>query len=142
MQAGINAARVDLPTNLRTNPTYRKVNPADAPIVILALTSKTLTRGQMYDAASNVLQQRLSQLVGVGQVIIGGATLPAVRVELNPDALNKYGVSMEDVRAALASANANSPKGVIEQGSQRFQIYDNDQATQRRRLCAAGHRLS
>ena len=130
VQAGINAARADLPTNLRTNPTYRKVNPADAPIVILALTSKTLTRGQMYDAASNVLQQRLSQLEGVGQVIIGGATLPAVRVELNPDALNKYGVSMEDVRAALASANANSPKGVIEQGSQRFQIYDNDQATQ------------
>jgi multidrug efflux pump len=129
VQAGINAARADLPTNLRTNPTYRKVNPADAPIVILALTSKTLTRGQMYDAASNVLQQRLSQLEGVGQVIIGGATLPAVRVELNPDALNKYGVSMEDVRAALASANANSPKGIIEQGSQRYQIYDNDQAT-------------
>ncbi len=92
VQAGINAARADLPTNLRTNPTYRKVNPADAPIVILALTSKTLTRGQMYDAASNVLQQRLSQLEGVGQVIIGGATLPAVRVELNPEALNKYGV--------------------------------------------------
>jgi len=129
VQAGINAARADLPTNLRTNPTYRKVNPADAPIVILALTSKTLTRGQMYDAASNVLQQRLSQLEGVGQVIIGGATLPAVRVELNPDALNKYGVSMEDVRAGLASANANSPKGVIEEGSRRYQIYDNDQAT-------------
>ncbi|MGA8170659.1 MAG: efflux RND transporter permease subunit, partial [Methylocystis sp.] len=129
VQAGINAARADLPTNLRTNPTYRKVNPADAPIVILALTSKTLTRGQMYDAASNVLQQRLSQLLGVGQVIIGGATLPAVRVELSTDALNKYGVSMEDVRAALASANANSPKGVIEEGTQRYQIYDNDQAT-------------
>ncbi len=129
VQAGINAARADLPTNLRTNPTYRKVNPADAPIVILALTSKTLTRGQMYDAASNVLQQRLSQLEGVGQVIIGGATLPAVRVELNPVALNKYGVSMEDVRAALASANANSPKGVIEEGGRRYQIYDNDQAS-------------
>ncbi|MGA8172999.1 MAG: efflux RND transporter permease subunit [Methylocystis sp.] len=129
VQAGINAARVDLPTNLRTNPTYRKVNPADAPIMILALTSKTLTRGQLYDAASNVLLQRLSQLAGVGQVIIGGATLPAVRVELDPQALNKYGVGMEDVRAALASANANSPKGAIEQGETHFQIYDNDQAS-------------
>ncbi len=129
VQAGINAARADLPTNLRTNPTYRKVNPADAPIVILALTSKTLTRGQLYDAASNVLQQRLSQLRGVGQVIIGGATLPAVRVELNSEALNKFGVGLEDVRAALASANANSPKGAIEEGGERFQIYDNDQAT-------------
>ena len=84
VQAAINAARADLPTSLRSNPTYRKVNPADAPILILALTSKTLTRGQMYDAASNVLQQRLSQIDGIGQVIIGGAALPAVRVELNP----------------------------------------------------------
>ena len=129
VQAGINAARADLPTNLRTNPTYRKVNPADAPIVILALTSKTLTRGQLYDAASNVLQQRLSQIKGVGQVIIGGATLPAVRVELNGEALNKFGVGLEDVRAALASANANSPKGAIEEGVKHFQIYNNDQAT-------------
>ena len=129
VQAGINAARADLPTNLRANPTYRKVNPADAPIVILALTSKTLTRGQLYDAASNVLQQRLSQIKGVGQVIIGGATLPAVRVELNGDALNKFGVGLEDVRAALASANANSPKGAIEEGVKHFQIYNNDQAT-------------
>ncbi len=129
VQAGINAARVDLPTNLRTNPTYRKVNPADAPIMILALTSKTLTRGQLYDAASNVLQQGLSQLEGVGQVIIGGATLPAVRVELDPEALANYGVGLEDVRAALASANANSPKGAIEQGDTHFQIYDNDQAS-------------
>ena len=129
VQAGINAARADLPTNLRSNPTYRKVNPADAPIVILALTSKTLTRGQLYDAASNVLQQRLSQIKGVGQVIIGGATLPAVRVELNGDALNKFGVGLEDVRAALASANANSPKGAIEEGVKHFQIYNNDQAT-------------
>jgi multidrug efflux pump len=128
-QAGINAARADLPTNLRTNPTYRKVNPADAPIMILALTSKTLTRGQMYDAASNVLQQRLSQLEGVGQVIIGGATLPAVRVDVDFEALNKFGIGLEDVRAALASANANSPKGAIEQGDEHFQIYDNDQAS-------------
>ncbi len=84
VQAAINAARADLPTSLRSNPTYRKVNPADAPILILALTSKTLTRGQMYDAATNVLSQRLSQIDGIGQVIIGGAALPAVRVELNP----------------------------------------------------------
>jgi multidrug efflux pump len=129
VQAGINAARVDLPTSLRANPTYRKVNPADAPIMILALTSKTLTRGQLYDAATNVLQQRLSQLQGVGQVLIGGATLPAVRVEINPDALNKYGVGLEDIRAALAAANANSPKGAIERGDLHYQIYDNDQAS-------------
>ncbi len=129
VQAAINAARADLPANLKTNPTYRKINPADAPILILALTSKTLTRGELYDAASNVLQQRLSQLDGIGQVIIGGAALPAVRVELNPTALFKYGVGLEDVRAALASANANSPKGAIEDGGLHYQIYTNDQAT-------------
>jgi multidrug efflux pump len=129
VQAAINAARADLPTSLRSNPTYRKVNPADAPILILALTSKTLTRGQMYDAATNVLSQRLSQLSGIGQVIIGGAALPAVRVELNPTALFKYGIGLEDVRAALASANANSPKGAIEADGLHYQIYTNDQAT-------------
>lgn len=128
VQAGINAAHSDLPFALKTNPTYRKVNPADAPILILAMTSKTLTRGQLYDAATNVLQQRISQLRGVGQVIIGGAALPAVRVELNPDALFKYGVGLEDVRAALASANADSPKGAIEEGGKHFQLYTNDQA--------------
>jgi multidrug efflux pump len=129
VQAAINAARADLPTALRQNPTYRKVNPADAPILILSLTSKTLTRGQLYDAASNVLQQRISQLPGVGQVIIGGAALPAVRVELNPQALFNYGISLEDVRAALASANANAPKGAIEENGRHFQIYTNDQAS-------------
>ncbi|MGO9391460.1 efflux RND transporter permease subunit [Rhodoblastus sp.] len=129
VQAGISAARADLPTALRSNPTYRKVNPADAPILILSLTSKTLTRGQLYDAASNVLQQRISQIPGIGQVIIGGSTLPAVRVELNPQALFKYGIGLEDVRAALASANANAPKGAIEQDSRHFQIYTNDQAS-------------
>src|SRR5579875_3173147 len=129
VQAAINAARADLPASLKSNPTYRKVNPADAPILILALTSKTMTRGQMYDAASNVLAQRLSQLSGIGQVIIGGSALPAVRVELNPQALFKYGIGLEDVRAALASANANSPKGTIDDGAQRYQIYTNDQAT-------------
>ncbi len=129
VQAAINAARADLPTSLRSNPTYRKVNPADAPVLILALTSKTLTRGQIYDAATNVLSQRLSQITGIGQVIIGGAALPAVRVELNPKALFKYGIGLEDVRAALASANANSPKGSIEFNRLHYQIYTNDQAS-------------
>jgi multidrug efflux pump len=129
VQAAIVAARVDLPANLKSNPTYRKVNPADAPILILAMTSKTLTQGQMYDAASNVFQQRLSQIGGIGQVIIGGSALPAVRVELNPQVLFKYGIGLEDVRAALASANANSPKGMIDDGDQRYQLYTNDQAT-------------
>ena len=128
VEAAINAARADLPTNLPANPTYRKVNPADAPILILALTSKTLTQGQMYDAASNILAQRLSQLSGIGNVIIGGSTLPAVRVELNPQALYHYGIGLEDLRAALASANANSPKGTIDDGNHRYQIYTNDQA--------------
>jgi multidrug efflux pump len=129
VQAAIVAARADLPANLKSNPTYRKVNPADAPILILAMTSKTLSQGQMYDAASNVFQQRLSQISGVGQVIIGGSALPAVRVELNPKALFKYGIGLEDVRAALASANANSPKGTIDDGDQRYQVYTNDQST-------------
>jgi multidrug efflux pump len=128
VQAAINAARADLPTNMPTNPTYHKINPADAPILILTLTSKTKTRGQMYDVASNILQQRLSQLDGIGQVYIGGAALPAVRIELNPHALSKYGIGLEDVRAALASANANSPKGAIEDGERHLQIYTNDQA--------------
>src|SRR5450432_666210 len=112
VQAAINAARADLPTSLRSNPTYRKVNPADAPILILALTSDTLSQGQIYDAATTVLEQKLSQVEGIGQVTIGGSSLPAVRVELNPNALFKYGVGLEDVRAALAAANAHSPKGV------------------------------
>jgi multidrug efflux pump len=129
VQAAINAARADLPSSLRSNPTYRKVNPADAPILILALTSDTLTRAQMYDAATNVLSQSLSQIKGIGQVILGGAALPAVRVELNPTALFKYGIGLESVRAALASANANSPKGAIEGDGLHFQIYTNDQAT-------------
>ncbi len=129
VQAAINAARADLPTNLLSNPVYRKVNPADAPILIVSLTSTTLTRGQIYDAASTVLSQQLSQLGGVGQVIISGSALPAVRVELQPQALFKYGIGLEDVRATLAAANANSPKGIVELGAQRLQIYTNDQAS-------------
>src|SRR5271169_499718 len=128
VQAAINAARADLPTSLRQNPSYYKVNPATAPVAILAMTSDTLTRGQIYDAASRVVQQALSQIEGVGQVQIGGSSLPAVRGELNPLALFKYGIGLEDVRAALASANAHSPKGAIEDGDRRLQIYTNDKA--------------
>jgi multidrug efflux pump len=128
VQAAINAARADLPTNLLSNPIYRKVNPADAPILIVTLTSDTLTRGQIYDAASTVLSQQLSQLDGVGQVLISGSALPAVRVELKPQALFKYGIGLEDIRATLASANADSPKGIVDVGDQRLQIYTNDQA--------------
>ena len=129
VQAAINAARADLPASLRSNPTYRKVNPADAPILILALTSDTLRQSELYDAASTVLSQKLSQVDGIGEVTVGGSSLPAVRAELNPSALFKYGIGLEDVRAALASANAHSPKGAIETGDRHFQIYDNDQAT-------------
>ncbi len=129
VEAAIQAARADLPTSLRQNPSYNKVNPADSPILIIALTSKTLTRGQMYDSASAVLQQSLSQVTGIGEVDISGSSLPAVRVELNPGALFKYGIGLEDVRAALASANANSPKGAIDDAGHHYQIYTNDQAT-------------
>ena len=129
VQAAINAARVDLPATLRSNPTYNKRNPADAPIMILGMTSKTRTPGQIYDAAATIIQQQLSQVKGVGEVDIGGASLPAVRVEMNPVALAKYGVALEDVRAALASANANRPKGVIENDHLRFQLYTNDAGT-------------
>ncbi|MDQ2102312.1 efflux RND transporter permease subunit [Azospirillum isscasi] len=128
VQAAINAARADLPSSLRSNPTYRKVNPADAPVLILTMTSATLSQGQLYDSAATVLQQKLSQVEGIGQVSIGGSSLPAVRIELNPRALFQYGVGLEDVRAAIASANANAPKGAVEDGELRFQIYTNDQA--------------
>ena len=127
VQAAINAARADLPTALRSNPTYRKFNPADAPILILGLTSDTLTPGQLYDSAATVVQQKMSQLPGVGNVDIGGSSLPAVRVELDPTALFNYGIGLEGIRAALASANANSPKGAIETDTRHYQLYANDQ---------------
>ena len=130
VQAAINAARVDLPATLRSNPTYRKANPSDQPIMILALTSRSRTAGSIYDSASTIIQQQLSQVKGVGDVEIGGGSLPAVRVELNPLAISRFGLSLEDVRAALASANANRPKGIIDNGAQRLQIYTNDQSTQ------------
>ncbi len=128
VQAAINAARNLLPSGLPSNPTYRKVNPADAPIMVLALTSATMTQGQMYDAASTIIAQKLSQVAGVGQVTVGGSSLPAVRVELSPSSLNKYGVGLEQVRATLAAANANRPKGAVEDGDRHWQIYANDQA--------------
>jgi multidrug efflux pump len=128
VQAAINAARADLPTNLRRNPTYRKFNPATAPILIYTLTSDTLMPAELYDAASTVLAQKLSQVEGVGEVAVSGGSLPAVRVELIPQALFKYGIGLEDVRAALGSANAHSPKGGIDVTNQRYQIYSNDQA--------------
>jgi multidrug efflux pump len=128
VQAAINAARTLLPTGLPSNPTYRKVNPADAPIMILALTSQTMDRGQMYDAASTILAQKLSQVQGIGQVSMGGSSLPAVRVELNPATLNKYGIGLEDVRAAIVATNANRPKGSVEDGERHWQILANDQA--------------
>ena len=123
VQAAINAARADLPASLRSNPTYRKANPAGAPIIILALTSKTKSPGQIYDAVSNVVSQRLAQVKGVGDVEIGGGSLPAVRVELQPFALQRLGISSEDVRAAIQANNANRPKGAIEGGGRRLQVY-------------------
>src|SRR6185503_12971465 len=129
VQAAINASRSMLPSSLPSNPTYKKVNPADAPILILTLTSDTATRGDLYDAASTVLAQKLSQVEGIGEVVVGGSSLPAVRVDLLPQALFKYGIGLEDVRAALSSANAHSPKGGIDVGDNRYQIYANDQAT-------------
>lgn len=123
VQAAINGARVDLPATLRSNPTYRKRNSAASPVIILALTSETRTPGEIYDAVSNVVTQRLSQVEGVGDVEIGGGSLPAVRVELLPFALNRYGISTEDVRAAIQASNANRPKGAIEGDGRRLQIY-------------------
>ncbi|MFC5473467.1 efflux RND transporter permease subunit [Paraherbaspirillum soli] len=128
VQAALNAARNLLPTGMPSNPKYRKVNPADAPIMILSLTSDSMTQGQMYDAADSILAQKLSQVKGVGQVNVGGSSQPAVRVELNPAALNKYGISSADVRTAIAATNANRPKGVLEDGDKNWQIYANDQA--------------
>jgi len=128
VQAAINAARTLLPTGMPSNPTYRKVNPADAPVMILALTSDTLTRGQMYDAASTVLAQRISQVEGVGQVNVGGGALPAVRVELNPDQLAAQGIAIDNVRLAITAYNANRPTGTLDNGVQNWQVGANDQA--------------
>ena len=127
VQAAINAARSYLPSNLPANPTYRKVNPADSPIMIVALTSEVYDRGKMYDAASTIMAQRLSQVQGVGQVTVGGSSLPGVRVDVNPTQLNSYGLGMQDVAAMLNKQNANSPKGQISNGATTMDVSSNDQ---------------
>ena len=127
VQAAINAARAYLPSNLPNNPTYRKVNPADAPILILALTSPVYDRGKLYDAASTIIQQRLSQVQGVGQVTVGGSSLPAVRVDVNPTQLNSLGLGLEDVRSVLSQQNANLAKGQLADGQTTADLAANDQ---------------
>jgi multidrug efflux pump len=127
VQAAINSARVDLPAALRSNPTYTKANPGENPIFILALTSTKLSQSAIYDAATVVLQQKLAQVEGVGRVLIVGASLPGVRIELNPSLVAKYGVALEDIRAAIAAANVSYPKGALEHNESRLQIYANDQ---------------
>src|SRR5215831_16397791 len=130
VQAAINAAQGNLPANLPSNPRYRKVNPADAPIMILSLTSDNYDPGHLYDVASTVMQQKLSQVEGVGQVIVGGGALPAVRVDVEPNLLNSYGLSLEDVRTALGQQNANTPKGQMSNETTIFDIATNDQLLQ------------
>ncbi|MGV3573263.1 MAG: efflux RND transporter permease subunit [Ramlibacter sp.] len=123
VQAAINASRSDLPATLRSNPTYRKANPSAAPVIILALTSDSRTPGQIYDAVSNLVQQKIAQVPGVGDVELGGGSQPAVRVELIPFALNRYGIATEDIRAALQAGTANRPKGDVEVNGERLQVY-------------------
>ncbi len=142
VQAAINAARSQLPANLPSNPSYRKANPADAPILILALTSDTMTVPQMYDAADSILAQKLAQVEGVGQVFVGGAAQPAVRAEVNPMLLNKLGLGLDTVRNALNAANANRAKGQVSNDTTSWSFNDNDQlftADQYRPLIVAYH---
>src|SRR5580692_1802785 len=127
VQSSINAARSQLPSYLPQNPGYRKANPAEAPILILTLTSDVIPKPQIYDMADSILAQKIAQIQGVGQVFVGGSASPAVRVELNPMQLGNNGVGLEAVRAALANANANRPKGVVQDAGNRWQIADNDQ---------------
>jgi multidrug efflux pump len=127
VQAAINAARGELPANLPNNPTYRKVNPSDAPILIVSLTSDTMTKPQMYDVASSILAQKVSQVKGVGQVFVGGSSLPAVRLELNPLAVSKYGLSLENLRGVLAGTSVNQPKGNVSAGNRSWEVRANDQ---------------
>jgi multidrug efflux pump len=127
VQAAINASRNLLPSGMRSMPTYKKVNPSQAPIMVLSLTSDVLEKGQLYDLASTILSQSLSQVQGVGEVQIGGSSLPAVRIELEPQALNQYGVALDDVRTTIAAANVRRPKGSVEDGERLWQIQANDQ---------------
>ncbi|MBF0610113.1 MAG: efflux RND transporter permease subunit, partial [Magnetococcales bacterium] len=129
VQAAIAAARTLLPSGMPANPTFRKMNPADMPVLVLSLTSDLLSQGKLYDLASTVMAQRLSQLEGVGQVSVGGSSMPAVRVELNLEALQHYGISLEEVRSAITSTHANRPKGVVEEGDRQWVIDANDQAS-------------
>src|SRR5947199_787312 len=135
VQAAINAARSYLPADLPSNPTYRKINPADAPIYIIALTSDTMTVPQMYDAADSVLAQKVAQVQGVGQVFVWGSSQPAVRVEVNPTLLNKLGIGLDTVRTALNAANANRPKGEISGPNRDYSIDTTEQL-----LTADGYR--
>ncbi len=128
VQAAIVAAHADLPSSLTHNPSYRKINSALFPVMAIAMTSDVLTQGQIYDAADAVISQRLSQIQGVGGVNVNGSALPAVRVEINPQALSQYGIGLQDVRAAISNANANAPKGSIESSGLHYQIYTNDNA--------------
>ena len=130
VQAAIAAARGQLPSNLPNMPTYQKVNPADAPILILALTSATVNKGRMYDLASTVLQQKIARLEGVGRIFVGGSALPSVRVELNPMTLARYGIGLDEVRQVLASANVNSPKGQLDDGVRTWTVNATDQLLQ------------
>jgi hydrophobe/amphiphile efflux-1 (HAE1) family protein len=127
VQGAINAARGFLPANLTSNPSYRKVNPSDAPILILSLTSDTIAKPALYDAASSILQQKLSQVKGVGQVFVGGSSLPAVRVELNPLQLNRYGISLDSVRGVISATSVNRPKGTLTSGDRNWEVGTNDQ---------------
>ncbi len=127
VQAAINAARSQLPANLPNNPSYRKVNPADSPIMLIALVSEVYTKPQMYEYASTILQQKLSQVPGVGQVFVAGSSAPAVRIDVNPTILNQYNLGLEDIRSALGAANANRPKGMIEEGNMRWTLNTTDQ---------------
>lgn len=127
VQAAINASRNLLPSGMRSMPTYKKVNPSQAPIMVLSLTSDVLEKGQLYDLASTILSQSLSQVQGVGEVQIGGSSLPAVRIELEPQALNQYGVALDDVRNTIANANVRRPKGSVEDGQRLWQVQANDQ---------------
>jgi multidrug efflux pump len=128
VQAAIVAAHADLPSSLTRNPSYRKINSSLFPVMAIAMTSDVLTQGQIYDAADAVISQRLSQIQGVGGVNVNGSALPAVRVEINPLSLSKYGIGLQDVRAAISNANANAPKGAIESDRLHYQIYTNDNA--------------
>src|SRR4029077_10255114 len=127
VQAAINAARGQLPANMPSNPNWRKVNPAESPVMVLALTSETATQQQMFDVADSILAQKIAQIEGIGQVNVGGSSQPAVRVEINPMLLSKLGVGLDQVRAALAQANANSPKGSLADENRSVILNDNDQ---------------